>query len=114
MKFNNQKETNNEKTLRLTLWILSILSIAFALTNIPQRENISEVRQEIKNTTRQISVARQEAQHNSPLSTTNNFNLTEQEKVASNKLSQGLQTTFGGLKTENDFKTQKDSIQHLM
>lgn len=115
MEFNKtKKENNNEKAFRLTLWVLSILSVIFALVNIPKQGNISEIRQETRNTAKQIKVARQQAQNNSPLFAANNFNLTDQEKTATDRLSQGLQTTFGGLKTENDFKTQKSKIQSLM
>jgi hypothetical protein len=115
MEFNKtKKENNNEKAFRLTLWVLSILSVIFALVNIQKQGNISEIRQETRNTAKQIKVARQQAQNNSPLFAANNFNLTDQEKTATDRLSQGLQTTFGGLKTENDFKTQKSKIQSLM
>ena len=68
MEFNKtKKENNNEKAFRLTLWVLSILSVIFALVNIPKQGNISEIRQETRNTAKQIKVARQQAQNNSPL-----------------------------------------------
>lgn len=45
MEFNKtKKENNNEKAFRLTLWVLSILSVIFALVNIPKQGNISEIR----------------------------------------------------------------------
>lgn len=115
MGFNKtKKESSNEKTLRLTLWILAALSVVFALINIPKQGNISEIQQETKRTTKQIALTQQDAKNNSPLFSANNFNLVEQEKNATDKLSKGLQTTFGDLKTVDDFKNQKKDIQNLM
>lgn len=115
MEFNKKKkESSNEKTLRLTLWILAALSVVFALINIPKQGNISEIQQETKRITKQIALTQQDAKNNSPLLSANNFNLIEQEKNATDKLSKGLQTTCGGLKTEDEFKNQKKDIQELM
>ena len=100
MKFEQEKETSNQKALRLTLWILCFFSLGFALVNIPRQGDIDGIKQEIKSTNKQIVATRNEAESNSPLAATNNFNLIEQEKAANDKLSEGLRTTFGGLKTK--------------
>ncbi|GFI21172.1 hypothetical protein [Lactobacillus johnsonii] len=114
MRFEQEKETSNQKALRLTLWILCFFSLGFALVNIPRSGDIDGIKQEIKSTNKQIIATRNEAESNSPLAATNNFNLIEQEKVANDKLSEGLRTTFGGLKTKEDFDHKKDDIQKLM
>ena len=48
MKFEQEKETSNQKALRLTLWILCFFSLGFALVNIPRQGDIDGIKQEIK------------------------------------------------------------------
>ena len=50
MKFEQEKETSNQKALRLTLWILCFFSLGFALVNIPRQGDIDGIKQEIKST----------------------------------------------------------------
>lgn len=103
-----KQEPNQRETLG-TLWGVTGIIVVLALVFWPHTGTLKKAQADLKDTNHQIKVVTAFTKQNSPYQTS--LNVTDAEKTATDQIKSMMQTIWGGIKSDDDYKAQGTALK---
>lgn len=105
---NQGRDPNQQRSLWF-LWGVAGLLVLLALIFWPRTGTLKQAKADLKDLNHQINVVTESTKQNSPYQSS--LNVTDAEKTATDQIKSMIQTLWGGIKSDDDYKAQAPTVK---